>query len=173
MPRFPEYRRSAPSIRQIRHGMGASHRQVCQLENRCRDAGMKMTNLRRVILHGILEAGNGATAIDIRLALLGMMEGHVPSPTSLQRTLNMMVALGVLGRQVGIDRIWHYDLPPARHTSSPVIVIDAGTGAVTPCNDPEMTILLARFAARHGLAIQEATLTVTTLGEPLKPARSR
>lgn len=172
MSRFPQHRRSAADIHQIRRGMGASHRQVCMLEHRCREAGMKMTDLRRVVLHGVLEAGSSATAVDIWRTLLAMTEGHAPSPTSLQRTLNMMVGLGVLHRHVGIDRAWQYDLVPAQDTSSAVLFVDAGTGTVTPCDDPEVTALLRRLVARRGFAIQEASITVTALADPASPARS-
>lgn len=152
--------------------MGASHRQVCMLERRCHDAGMKMTTLRRVVLHGVLEAGSGATAVDIWRILLAMMEGHAPSPASLQRTLHMMVELGILCRRVGIDRTWHYDVMPTRKKSPAILLVDAGTGTITPCNDPEMTTLLKRLAARRGLALQEASITVTALVDKTEPAHT-
>lgn len=49
---FSEYRRSSPSLSEIRPGMGASRSAVRRLEDRCEEVGIKMTDLRRILLHG-------------------------------------------------------------------------------------------------------------------------
>jgi hypothetical protein len=54
---FFEHRRSPPVLNQIRPGMGASCSAVRRLEERCEELGIKMTDLRRILLHGLLEAG--------------------------------------------------------------------------------------------------------------------
>ncbi|GBQ19365.1 Fur family transcriptional regulator [Gluconacetobacter sacchari] len=161
---FPEHRRSPPDVRQIRPGMGASARLVRQLERRCFSAGLKMTDLRRVLLHGILEAGDGATALEIWKNLTGMVDGYVPSHGSLQRNLNLMVELGVLRRDVGADRVWRYGLPPdALRTTGdmPIVrILEAGTGRRSPCDLPEVATFLRRLAVERGLDIRSAAITV-------------
>nr|WP_239019161.1 hypothetical protein [Novacetimonas pomaceti] len=50
---FSEYRRSSPSLSEIRPGMGASRSAVRRLEDRCEEVGIKMTDLRCILLHGM------------------------------------------------------------------------------------------------------------------------
>ncbi|MFT8418633.1 MAG: hypothetical protein ABF636_07370 [Acetobacter sp.] len=52
---FSEHRRSSPSLNEIRPGMGASRSVVRSLEERSDEVGVKMTDLRRILFHGILE----------------------------------------------------------------------------------------------------------------------
>ncbi|NHN89427.1 Fur family transcriptional regulator [Acetobacter conturbans] len=158
---FSEHRRSPPDVHQIRPGMGASHRQVRQLEERCRKSGLKMTDLRRVLLHGILEAGADATAVEIWKALLAMMKTHAPSQGSIQRNLNLLVERDVLHRAVGPDRVWRYRVTPERmETSSAITFVNAATGRNIPFSSPEIAALLHRAAAEYGLAIRSAAITV-------------
>lgn len=161
---FPERRRSPPDVRQIRPGMGASTRLVRQLERKCLSAGLKLTDLRRVLLHGVLEADDGATALDIWKTLKNMVDGYVPSHGSLQRNLNLMVEHGVLRRDVGADRVWRYGLPSdgARKTGEmPIVcILEAGTGRRSPCDLPEVAAFLRRVAMERGLEIRSAAITV-------------
>ncbi|MBV1822770.1 Fur family transcriptional regulator [Komagataeibacter oboediens] len=158
---FSEHRRSPPALSQIRPGMGASRSAVRKLEDRCREAGVKMTDLRRVLLHGILEAGAGATAIEIWKTLRTMTDGHPPSQGSIQRNLNLLVARDILRRDVSPDRLWHYGIAPERKGRLAVTFVEAGTGRKIPCRMPEVAALLRRAAAEHGLAVQAAAITVT------------
>lgn len=92
---FSEHRRSSPSLNEIRSGMGASRSAVHSLEDRSEEAGIKMTDLRRILFHGILEAGPRATAVEIWKTLGRIMEqGHVPSQGSIQRNLNLFLERG-------------------------------------------------------------------------------
>lgn len=159
---FPEHRRSPPALHQIRPGMGASSSVVLRLETRCQDAGVKMTDLRRVLLHGILEAGPGATAVEIWNTLGTMTGGHAPSQGSIQRNLNLLVERGILHRDVLPDRLWHYRVAPERKAALAITFVDAGTGRKMACNAPEVATLLRRVAAEHGLAVQGASITVTS-----------
>ncbi|MCQ9156766.1 Fur family transcriptional regulator [Acidomonas methanolica] len=156
----PEHRLSPPDAQKIRPGMGASGKLVRQIERRCRAVGFKMTDVRRVLLRGILEAGEGATAVEIWKVLRGMIAGHVPSHGSLQRNLNLLVEHGVLHRDVGSDRVWRYRVAPKGRPTLAVTFVDAGTGREIACHAPEVAELLRRIAARHGLAVREASITV-------------
>ncbi|CAI9120377.1 Fur family transcriptional regulator [Brytella acorum] len=169
---FPEHRRSPPDVQKIRPGMEASGRLVRQIERRCRAVGFKMTGVRRVLLHGILEAGEGATAVEIWKTLGMMIEGHVPSHGSLQRNLNLLVEHGVLHRDVGADRIWRYRVAPKDGTMGMAVTfVEADTGREIACDAPEVAILLRRIAARHGLAVREASITVAP--SPLHAVEAR
>lgn len=159
---FPEHRRSPPALHQIRPGMGASRGAVSRLEVRCRDAGVKMTDLRRVLLHGILEAGPGTTAVEIWKTLGMMIDGHAPSQGSIQRNLNLLVDRDILRRDVSSDRLWHYRVAPERKVALSITFVEAGTGRRIACNAPEVATVLRRVAAEHGLAVQGASIMVTS-----------
>lgn len=159
---FSEYRRSSPSLSEIRPGMGASRSAVRRLEDRCEEVGIKMTDLRRILLHGILEAGPRATAVEIWKTLGKMMEdGHAPSQGSIQRNLNLFVERGILRRDVTPDRQWLYSVAPERKAALAITFVEAGTGRKIACNAPEVATVLRRVAAKHGLAVQAAAITVT------------
>lgn len=159
---FSEYRRSSPSLSEIRPGMGASRSAVRRLEDRCAEVGIKMTDLRRILLHGILEAGPRATAVEIWKTLGKMMEdGHAPSQGSIQRNLNLFVERGILRRDVTPDRQWLYSVAPERKAALAITFVEAGTGRKIACNAPEVATVLRRVAAEHGLAVQAAAITVT------------
>ncbi|GAN71756.1 Fur family transcriptional regulator [Acetobacter syzygii] len=168
---YSEHRRSPPALHQIRPGMGASSRQVRQLEVRCEEAGIKMTDLRQVLLHGILEAGPGATAVEIWQILGTMTDGHAPSQGSIQRNLNLLVERHILRRDVSPDRLWHYHVAPERKTALAITFVEAGTGRKIACDAPEVAILLRRVAAERGLAVQGASITVTPSAGQEREAR--
>lgn len=161
MPVLFEHRRSPPALHQIRPGMGASSRQVRQLETRCEEAGIKMTDLRRVLLHGLLEAGPGATAVAIWQTLGAMTGGHAPSQGSIQRNLNLLVGHGILRRDVSSERLWHYHVAAERKLALAITFVDARTGRKIACDVPEVATLLRRVAAERGLAVQGASIMVT------------
>lgn len=159
---FSEYRCSSPSLSEIRPGMGASRSAVRRLEDRCEEVGIKMTDLRRILLHGIFDAGPRATAVEIWKTLGKMMEdGHAPSQGSIQRNLNLFVERGILRRDVTPDRQWLYSVAPERKAALVITFVEAGTGRKIACNAPEVATVLRRVAAEHGLAVQAAAITVT------------
>lgn len=159
---FSEHRRSPPAVNQIRPGMGASRSAVRRLEDRCEEVGIKMTDLRRILFHGILEAGSRATAVEIWKTLRQIMEhGRAPSQGSIQRNLNLFVERGILRRDVTPDRLWRYSVAPKPRAALAITFVEAGTGRKIACNVPEVATLLRRVAAEHGLAVQGAAITVT------------
>ncbi|KXV61037.1 Fur family transcriptional regulator [Acetobacter senegalensis] len=158
---FSEYRRSSPSPEQIRPGMAASHTAVQRLATRCTQAGVKMTDLRYVLLHGILEAGSGATAVEIWKTLMSMIDGSAPAQGSIQRNLNLLVERGILRRDVSPDRLWHYHVTPEPKAEVSIIFVEAGTGRRVALDAPEVATVLRRVAANHGMAVQAASITVT------------
>ena len=163
MPAFSEHRRSPPVLNQIRPGMGASRSAVRRLEERSEEVGIKMTDLRRILFHGILEAGPRATAVEIWKTLGRIMEhGHAPSQGSIQRNLNLFVERGILRRDVTPDRLWRYSVAPETRATLAITFVEAGTGRKIACNAPEVATLLRRVAAEHGLAVQGAAITVTS-----------
>ncbi|MBS0966661.1 Fur family transcriptional regulator [Acetobacter okinawensis] len=163
MHALSECRRSSPSLNQIRPGMGASRSVVRRLEERCEEVGIKMTDLRCILLHGLLESGPRATAVEIWKTLGRIMEhGHAPSQGSIQRNLNLFVERAILRRDVTPDRQWLYSVAPERKAALAVTFVDAGTGRRIACTAPEVAILLRRVAAEHGLAVQGASITVTS-----------
>ena len=162
MTAFSEHRRSPPALNQIRPGMGGDCHAVHELERRCLDAGIKMTDLRRVLLHGIVEAGPRVSAVEIWKTLGGMLhDGHAPSQGSIQRNLNLLVERNILRRDVSPDRQWHYRIAPERKAALTITFVEAGTGRKIACDSQEIANLLRRVAAEHGLAVQGAFITVS------------
>ncbi|ARW11825.1 Fur family transcriptional regulator [Acetobacter ascendens] len=160
---FSEHRRSPPALNQIRPGMGASRHAVRRLEERYEEVSIKMTDLRRVLLHGVLEAGPRATVVEIWKTLSRIIKhGRAPSLGSIQRNLNLFVELAILHRDVTSDRLWRYSVAPECRTAFVITFVEAGTGQKIDCNVPEVATLLQRVAARHGLAVQAAAITVTS-----------
>ncbi|MFT8781308.1 MAG: Fur family transcriptional regulator [Acetobacter orientalis] len=159
---FSDHRRSPPAPHHIRPGMEANKNAVRRLEERCEEAGIKMTDLRRVLLHGVLEVGSRATAVEIWKTLGRMMrDGYAPCQGSIQRNLNLLVERDILRRDVTPDRLWHYRISPERQEIPAVVFVEADTGRKIPCRAPEVTALLRRVAAQHGLSVQAAAITVT------------
>ncbi|MCI2009105.1 MAG: Fur family transcriptional regulator [Acetobacter peroxydans] len=159
---FSEHRRTSPSLREIRPGMGANCNAVRRLEERSEEVGIKMTDLRRILFHGILEAGPRVAAVEIWKTLCHIMEhGHAPSQGSIQRNLNLFVERGILRRDVTPDRQWLYSVAPEPRTTLAITFVEAGTGRRIACNAPEVATLLRRVAAEHGLAVQGVAITVT------------
>ncbi|MBO1324660.1 Fur family transcriptional regulator [Acetobacter sp. TBRC 12305] len=167
MPVFPEHRRSRADSHRIRPGMGANAQQVLALEERCGESGLKMTDLRRVLLHGILKTGNAATTIAIWKTIAAMVEGHPPSQGSIQRNLNLLVEHDVLRRDAGVDRIWRYRVSTARRAGPMITFVEAGTGRKIPCDSCEITAVLRLLMAERGLAVQEASIIVAPMGDPV------
>ena len=161
MTAFSEHRRSPPAPHQIRPGMGGDCHAANELERRCLEAGIKMTDLRRVLLHGILEAGPGVSAVEIWQTLGRMLDnGRAPSQGSIQRNLNLLVERNILRRDVSSERQWHYRVAPERKAALTITFVEAGTGREIACDAPEIANLLRRVAAEHGLAVQGAFITV-------------
>lgn len=156
-----EYRRPSPSPEQIRPGMAASCSAVQRLAARCAKAGVKTTDLRLVLLHGILEAGPGATAVEIWKTLMSMIDGNAPTQGSIQRNLNLMVERGILRRDVSPDRLWHYHVTPEPKADVSIIFVEAETGRRVALDSSEIATVLRRVAADHGMAVQAASITVT------------
>ncbi|MFP2871577.1 Fur family transcriptional regulator [Acetobacter tropicalis] len=160
---FSEHHRSPPTLNHIRPGMGASRSTVRRLEERSEEVGIKMTDLRRILFHGILEAGPRATAVEIWKTLGRIMEqGRAPSQGSIQRNLNLFVERAILRRDVTPDRLWRYSVAPEPRATLAITFVEAGTGRKIACNAPEVATLLRRVAAEHGLAVQGAAITVTS-----------
>ncbi|OUI87907.1 Fur family transcriptional regulator [Acetobacter sp. DmW_043] len=163
---FSEHRRSSPSLKELRPGMGASRSAVRRLEERSEEVGIKMTDLRRILFHGILEAGPRATAVEIWKTLGQIMErGHVPSQGSIQRNLSLLLERGILRRDVTPDRQWLYSVTPERKAAVAITFVEVGTGRKIDCHAPEVATLLRRVAAEHGLTVQDAAITVSSKSE--------
>ena len=124
---FSGYRRSPPTLKQIRPGMGANRSAVRRLEERCENAGIRMTDLRRVLLHGVLEVEPHATAVEIWKALSIMTNGHAPSQGSIQRNLNLLVARDILRRDVTPNRLWRYSVAPEPKVLPSVLFVEVGS----------------------------------------------
>lgn len=145
----------------IPSSMNLTAQSIDILEDRCQQAGIKMTDVRRALLFGILESGANSTANDIWKTLKFLTENRrCPSQASVQRTLNLMVDRLILRRDVTPDRLWRYSIMPESQESFSIIFVNIETGQKISCNAPEVKIILRRFTIEHGLKIQSVTFLV-------------
>ncbi|MBB2205833.1 Fur family transcriptional regulator [Gluconacetobacter takamatsuzukensis] len=165
-----ERRRSPPTLHAIPARYRADRQAVHGLRARCAQAGIKMTDLRDVLLHGLLRAGDEASAIEIWKTITEMTGGNAPSCGSLQRNLNIMTDRGVLVRKGGLDRVWRYSIASdtrgmADDEPPLVMFLEAGTGRKTRCDLPEVAAFLRQLSMERGLTIRSAAITLLPSGE--------
>jgi Fur family transcriptional regulator, ferric uptake regulator len=120
---------------------GSSH----DIEERCRAAGLKMTEQRRVILRVLASGGDHpnveelyrlAVAIDPRISI-----------ATVYRTVRVFEEKGLLSRlDFGRGRARYEPSDHGRHHH----IIDVDTGAVTEFQDDELDALLLRISERLG-----------------------
>ncbi|WP_246396062.1 hypothetical protein [Gluconacetobacter tumulisoli] len=153
MPALSERRRSPLSLCSIPVRMRADRHAFEALRARSKQAGIRMTDLRDVLLHGILRAGEGASAIEIWKTLVGMTDGRAPSCGSLQRNLNILVDLGILRRKAGADRVWRYGIAPDSTemvaTSPPAVTFldaDTVTGRRATCRKSPLSCIASPWS---------------------------
>jgi len=129
-----------------------------------------MTDLRAVLLHAVLRAGDDASAIEIWNIVTEMTDGHSSSCASLQRNLTYLAKHGVLVRTTGTDRRWRYSVAEEHLTipagEPPVVTfVEIETGRRTCCDAPEIAVFLQRLALERGLSIRSAAIDVQATRE--------
>ena len=161
MEQYKLSRRSLPIAGKIRQGMGANDHTFKELKKQCELSGIKMTDLRCLILHGCLKAGHGATAEDIWKTTVSIVDGHAPSIATLQRNLRIFVQHGVLLRDIGHARSWCYRLRVTQVRVPTVNLIDNSSGQQTACDAPELERILKHIAVEHGFCMHNAFVIIT------------
>ena len=131
------------------------------LEDRCADAGLRMTEQRRVIAR-VLEASEDhpdadelhrrSTEIDPKISI-----------STVYRTVNLFEELGIIERHDFRDGRSRYESVPDEHHDH---LIDLKTGTIIEFNSPEIEALQERIAREHGFKLVDHRLEL--YGIPLK-----
>lgn len=130
---------------------------------------MKMTDLRRLLLHGILESGPRPTALEIWETLGTMTGGHAPTRASVQRMLNLLIGHHILTRMVGSDRVWRYEASSEYAPCPAVTLTDVAGGVILPYEASEIGSLLHQIVAERGYSLHAAAITVAVSSEVATP----
>ncbi|MCP1197086.1 hypothetical protein NKW84_14625 [Acetobacter senegalensis] len=166
---YPDRRRSPLGPDAILPEFTVDLRQLNDLKQRCKSAGLSVAGVRLLVLHALLHSESGPTAVTLQRTLDKMLgQHHTPGIASVQRALNSLATHGIVERIVKEDRIFHYTLPQdVEHAEDdepvPLLTfVDANTDRETLCNEPELTSLLRLVASQCGYNLKEAAMTVAT-----------
>ncbi|MCH4091976.1 Fur family transcriptional regulator [Acetobacter sp.] len=153
-------RRHVSGTAQIRPGKRASQTAIRQFESRCRESGIKITDHRSLIFHGIFQAGSRATALDIWKTIIGMVESHSPNIASIQRTLNILLQHGFIWREVGEDRIFRYSLAEIPQSEFPVLFVNQKTKKEITSKNENLKNEIRKFFQTKNIDINVVSITI-------------
>ena len=122
------------------------------LEALCLQRGMRLTEHRRIVLE-VLEASDDHPCV--REIHRSAANGHRIGIATVYRTLNSLVRVGMVNRQVFPDGKAHYERvgrPPHPH------LIDLATGEIVEINDVDLASLLEQQALRLGYRLVDYRL---------------
>jgi Fur family ferric uptake transcriptional regulator len=122
------------------------------LETLCLQRGLRLTEHRRIVLE-VLEASDDHPCV--REIHRRAAAGHRIGIATVYRTLNSLVEVGMVRRQVFPDGKAHYER--AGRPSHPHL-IDLATGEITEVDDMALTHLLEEQARRLGYRLVDFRL---------------
>lgn len=131
------------------------------LEDRCADAGLRMTEQRRVIAR-VLEASEDHPDADELHRRSAEIDPKI-SISTVYRTVNLFEELGIIERHDFRDGRSRYESVPDEHHDH---LIDLKTGTIIEFNSPEIEALQERIAREHGFKLVDHRLEL--YGIPLK-----
>lgn len=131
------------------------------LEERCADAGLRMTEQRRVIAR-VLEASDDHPDAD-ELHSRSIEVDPKISISTVYRTMNLFEELGIIERHDFRDGRSRYESVPDEHHDH---LIDLKSGTIIEFNSPEIEALQERIAREHGFKLVDHRLEL--YGIPLK-----
>jgi Fur family ferric uptake transcriptional regulator len=121
---------------------------LAEIERRCADHKLRMTEQRRVVLRVIADATDHPDVEELHRRAQEI--DPAVSLSTLYRTVRLLEAIGVLQRHEFTDRRSRYEVTPERHHDH---LIDVETGRVVEFYSPEIERLQAEIACRHGYRI--------------------
>ncbi len=122
------------------------------MESLCVERGLRLTEHRRIVLE-VLEAADDHPCV--REIHRRAAANHRIGIATVYRTLNHLVRVGLVTRQVFPDGKAHYER--ARRPSHPHL-IDIATGAIVEIDDGVLAGMLEREAQRLGYRLVEFRL---------------
>ena len=122
------------------------------LETLCMQRGLRLTEHRRIVLE-VLEAADDHPCV--REIHRRAADGHRIGIATVYRTLNTLVDVGLVRREVFQDGRAHYER--AGRSSHPHL-IDVASGAIVEIDDAGLEALLEQEARRLGFRLVDYTL---------------
>lgn len=131
------------------------------LEVRCVDAGLRMTEQRRVIARVLDESADHPDADELHRRSV-KVDPKI-SISTVYRTMNLFEEIGIIERHDFRDGKSRYESVPEEHHDH---LIDLKTGTIIEFNSPEIEALQERIAREHGFKLVDHRLEL--YGIPLK-----
>jgi len=125
---------------------------VSDLEQRCADAGLKMTEQRRLILQVLTDAGDHPSVEDL-YARARALDPSV-SMATVYRTVNLLGELGLIVRHEFKESFARFEVNADHHHH----LIDLETGDVIEFQNEEIEKLKERIANELGYELVDHTL---------------
>ncbi len=122
------------------------------LEQRCIEAGLKMTNPRRVILQVLRQAGDHPSVDDVYMRAKDI-DASI-SIATVYRTLSLFDEMGLVVRHEFQEGYARYEVSSEHHHH----LVDLETGKVIEFKDEEIEKLKAKIAADLGYELVECRL---------------
>ena len=135
------------------------------LEALCVQRGLRLTEHRRIVLE-VLEAARDHPCV--REIHRRAAAGHRIGIATVYRTLNSLVEVGMVRRQVFPDGRAHYER--AGRPSHPHL-IDVATGTIVEIDEADLEMLLAEQAQRLGYRLVDFSLKLFARPQSLKDDR--
>jgi len=125
---------------------------MTSLEQRCADAGLKMTGQRRTILQ-ILDQSDDHPSVEDVYERAKSVDSSI-SMATVYRTLNLLDELGVVVRHEFNENFARYELTTAHHHH----LIDVETGEVVEFQSEDIEKMKEEIARKLGYTLMECRL---------------
>jgi len=137
---------------------------LAEIERRCADHKLRMTDQRRVVLRVIGEVRDHPDVRELHRRARSI--DPAVSLSTLYRTVRLLKVIGVLQRHDFTDGRSRYEITPKRHHDH---LIDMESGRVIDFHCRAIERLQAEIARRHGYRILDHRLDIyVTPIEPIK-----
>lgn len=131
------------------------------LEQRCADAGLRMTDQRRVIARVLEQSADHPDADELHSRAV-QIDPKI-SIATVYRTVNLFEELGIIERHDFRDGRSRYESVPDEHHDH---LIDLKSGKIIEFNSPEIEALQELIAKKYGFKLVDHRLEL--YGIPLK-----
>ena len=134
---------------------------LAEIESRCTEQRLRMTEQRRVVLRVIAEASDHPDVEELHRRAQAI--DPAVSLSTLYRTVRLLEAIGVLQRHEFLDGRSRYEVMPKHHHDH---LIDVESGRVIEFHSAEIERLQAEIARRHGYRIIDHRLDIYAASLP-------
>jgi Fur family zinc uptake transcriptional regulator len=134
---------------------------LASAERIAEERGVRFTALRHYVLEMILASHKPVGAYDVLSALAREDSPAKPSPPTVYRALDFLLAQGFIHRIDSLNAYAGCFAPARAHRSR--FLLCRGCGAAAEIDDSELDSALAHAAAARGFAVERQTVELTGL----------